>query len=107
MQRRSIDLLIVALITLAGMATAIDGANNLALGLIFGLPLALALPGYALMAASAPSSTLGPAERLTFSVGGSIAMSVLGGLVLDETAWGLRPVSWAVLLGGATLLACA
>jgi uncharacterized membrane protein len=106
MHRRSIDLLIVTLMALAGMATAIGGANNLALGLLFGLPLALALPGYALIAAGAPGSSLGPAERLVFSVGGSIAMGVLGGLALNGTAWGLQPASWALLLGGTTLVAC-
>ena len=107
MHRRSIDLLIVALLATAGMATAISGANNLVLGLLFGLPLALALPGYALLAAEAPGGTLGPAERLTFSVGVSIALSVLGGFALNGTPWGLRAESWALLLGGLTLAACA
>jgi uncharacterized membrane protein len=107
MHKRSIDLLIVALLAIAGMATAVSGANNLVLGLLFGLPLALALPGYALLAAEAPGGTLGPAERLTFSVGGSIALSVLGGFALNGTLWGLRAASWALLLGGLTLVFCA
>ncbi|MFL5802455.1 MAG: DUF1616 domain-containing protein [Roseiflexaceae bacterium] len=107
MHKRSRDLLIVALIAVAGMAAALSGANNLALGLLFGLPLTLALPGYALIAAGAPGGTLGPAERLTFSVGGSIALSVLGGFALNGTAWGLHAASWALLLGGLTLAACA
>jgi Protein of unknown function (DUF1616) len=106
MHKRSIDLLIVALIAVAGMATALSGANNLAFGLLFGLPLALVLPGYALLAAEAPGGTLGTAERLTFSVGGSIALSVLGGFALNGTSWGLRAASWALLLGGLTLVAC-
>jgi uncharacterized membrane protein len=107
MYRRSSDLLIVAAVAIIGMAAALSGATNLVLGALVGLPLALALPGYALIAAGAPSGALGPAERLTFSVGGSIAVSVLGGFALDLTPWGLRPGSWALLLGGITLVACA
>ena len=107
MRKQSTDLLIVAAMATAGMLAPLTATNNLALGLLFGLPLALALPGYALRAAGSPSSALGPAERLAFSLGGSIAVSVLGGLVLDATPWGLGPASWALLLGGITLAACA
>jgi len=107
MYKRSSDLLIVAAAAIVGMVAALSGANNLVIGALFGLPLALALPGYALIAAGAPSGALGPAEHLTFSVGGSIAVSVLGGFALNLTPWGLRPDSWALLLGGLTLAACA
>jgi hypothetical protein len=106
MHKRSRDLLIVALIAIIAMAAALSGANNPTLGLLFGLPLALVLPGYALIAAGAPGATLGPAERLTFSVGGSIALSVLGGFALNGAPWGLQAASWALLLGGLTLVAC-
>jgi hypothetical protein len=106
MHKRSRDLLIVALIAISAMAAALSGANSPVLGLLLGLPLALLLPGYALIAAGAPGATLGPAERLTFSLGGSIALSVLGGFALNGTPWGLQAASWALLLGGLTLLAC-
>ena len=97
----------MAALALAGMAVPLAGINSPALGVLFGLPLALALPGYALLAAGAPDGSLGPAERLGLSVGASIAVCVLGGLLLDATPWGLRGESWALLLGGVTLAACA
>lgn len=107
MRKQSSDLLIVAGLAIGGMAAPLSAADNLAIGLLFGLPLALVLPGYALVAAGAPSGALGPAERMACSLGGSIAICVLGGLLLNATPWGLRPAGWAILLGGITLAACA
>jgi uncharacterized membrane protein len=51
------------------------------------------------------SPTLGIPERLLFSVGLSLAIAVLGGLLLNWTPWGLQAESWALLLGGTALSA--
>ena len=88
------------------MAAALLRIDSL-IGVLLGLPLALALPGYALLAAGSPGGSLGPAERLGLSVGASIATCALGGLVLDASPWGLHGASWALLLGGVTLAGCA
>ncbi|MFN8568880.1 MAG: hypothetical protein U0Z44_15495 [Kouleothrix sp.] len=61
MRKQSSDLLIVAGLAIGGMAAPLSAADNLAIGLLFGLPLALVLPGYALVAAGAPSGALWPA----------------------------------------------
>jgi hypothetical protein len=100
------DLLLVVAITLVAMLAAFSGSSPL-IGILFGLPLALILPGYALVAAGMPSGAVGALERLLFSLGASIALSVIGGFALNLTPWGLRPGSWALLLGGLTLLGCA
>src|SRR5215470_16763692 len=47
---------------------------------------------------------LGAAERLLFSVGASLAVTALCGLMLHWTALGLRPAAWAVALGNVTLV---
>ena len=74
---------------------------------ILALPLVFVLPGYALTSAMFPGQALEFPKRLVFSLGVSLSMVVLGGLVLNLTPFGLRAGSWATLLGGITLAACA
>jgi uncharacterized membrane protein len=71
------------------------------------LPLALFLPGYAVVAAAFPERPLRSVEHLLYAGGVSLALTVIGGLGLNLTPWGLRAESWAVLLGGVTLVAAA
>jgi uncharacterized membrane protein len=49
--------------------------------------------------------TLGHFERLLFSIGTSLALAVLWGLLLNWTPWGFQVGAWLVLLCGTTLLA--
>ena len=74
-------------------------------GRILTLPLVLVVPGYALTAAVFPKRSLGVPERLVLSLGLSLVIVVLGGLLLNLTPFGLRASSWAVLLCGITLSA--
>src|SRR3954454_24445758 len=76
-----------------------------AVRVLVALPFALVLPGLALTLALFPAGALDGAERLLFSLGLSLAVTALGGLVLHLTPWGLRPASWALLLGAITLAA--
>src|SRR3954468_21171576 len=76
-----------------------------AVRVLVALPFVLVLPGLALTAALFPTGALDVAERLLFSLGLSLAITALGGLVLQLTPWGLRPASWALLLGLVTLAA--
>jgi hypothetical protein len=75
--------------------------------LICALPLVFFLPGYAITAALLPSRSLGKAERLLFSLGVSIAVTALSGLVLNWTAWGVQTSTWAITLTTIVLLASA
>ncbi len=66
-----------------------------------GLPFVLFFPGYVLIAALYPRATdLDGIERLALSLGLSLAVTPLVGLVLNYTPWGIR---LAPILGALTL----
>jgi uncharacterized membrane protein len=67
------------------------------------LPLAFILPGYALMRALFPGKPFGYAERIIFSLGISLSIVILSGLLLNLTSFGLQERSWALLLAVITL----
>lgn len=61
------------------------------LRIILGLPFILLFPGYTLIAALFPRKTdLGNIERVALSLGLSIAIVPLIGLILNYTPWGIR-----------------
>lgn len=71
------------------------------LRVVLGLPFVLFFPGYALVAALFPGrSDLGGVERLALSIGLSIAVVPLVGLILNYTPWGiaLYPILTAAFL---------
>lgn len=84
----------------------VDGINPL-LRVVLGLLLVALAPGYTVMLAACPGPAIAGTERLVLSVGVSMTLSVLGGLFLNWTPWGLQPESWVVLLSGVTLVAAA
>ena len=101
--RSSSNLVLLMVFTALGIVVILLGVSNMAVRVIFSVPLVLILPGYTLMVASFPKNGLGVAERLLFSLGLSLAIAVLGGLALNRMPWGLRADSWVVLLGSVTL----
>ena len=61
-----------------------------ALRIILGLPLVLFIPGYILLSAIFPNKgSLSNIERIAFSIGLSIAVAVIIGVVLNFTPWGI------------------
>lgn len=66
-------------------------------------PLVLFLPGYWLLAAIAPRICGEPLETVAFSVGVSVAMCIVVGLVLNLTPAGLTGDAWVLALGGIAL----
>lgn len=65
--------------------------NESFLRILFGIPLVLFIPGYALIAALFPAARdLDGIERIALSFGLSIAVVPLTGLVLNYTPWGIR-----------------
>jgi uncharacterized membrane protein len=113
---RSFDLIAVVLWACAGVAILVSGANMLVIQAIFALPLILFLPGYAFTAAlfpasfgeSPPESTpscLNRVERMLLALGLSLALTALGGYVLNVLPSGLNRTSWAIALGSLTVLA--
>ena len=107
-QRNQADLLVVsglAVLTAAVSILSDDHSNALIAGL--SLPFVLFLPGYAFSAALLPDGRAGLAERIALSIGLSIAIAALGGLVLNAMPAGLTASSWRLLLLGVTLAAAA
>jgi uncharacterized membrane protein len=97
------DLLtVIALALLALPVALISRESNPAL-IATVLPLALFLPGYALVATLIPSGQLGFPERVALSLGVSIALTVLGGLLLHALRLPLTGAAWQLLLAGATI----
>jgi hypothetical protein len=103
--RKPVDLIVVVAFAALAMTLTLAAPSGSLGRLLVTLPLALFLPGYALTAALFPGRSLGTAERLLFSFGLSLTLTVLSGLVLQWTSLGLRPAAWAALLGNITLLA--
>lgn len=75
------------------------------LALIFAVPLALVLPGYAITAAAFARRPLPLPQLLLLSLALSLATLVLGSLVLNYLG-GIHPLSWALLLVAVVLAAC-
>lgn len=104
MNRKTFDLVICSALAAVAMTLALLAPESGPLRALVALPLVLFAPGYALVAAAFPASRLTTIERLLFSLGASLAVVALAGLLLDWTALGLRPAAWAVALGNLTLV---
>jgi hypothetical protein len=68
------------------------------LRMLLAAPLCLFLPGYAISAAIFAARPIQRRQFLLFSVGLSLAVLALGGLVLNYLPGGIRSGSWALLL---------
>ncbi len=106
MRRTNGDLLVVILLSILAAATgAISGDSSNVLRAGLSLPFVLFLPGYALSAALLPDGRAGLAERIALSAGLSLAIAMIGGLLLNLLSSGLTAQSWRFLLLGVTLVA--
>lgn len=105
MYAKSYDLGIVAALSTGAIILSLAGLMAPWVNIFFGLPLALVLPGYAVTAALSGRS-FGLIERTLLTLGLSITLVIMGGLLLNLTPWGLQAGSWAVLLGSISLAAC-
>lgn len=76
------------------------------LRLVFALPLALFLPGYAIVAATFARRRLELPQMLLLSLGLSLATLALGAVLLNYMPGGIRAGSWALLLVLVVLAAC-
>jgi Protein of unknown function (DUF1616) len=98
----------------AALVTGLIGSGGPGIAwlrVLAGVSLVLVLPGYALTAFARPARSprrFSPVLwRWLWTAGLSLAVSVLGGLVLNLTPAGLTRVSWTILLTVVTLLAVA
>lgn len=60
------------------------------LQIVLGIPFILFFPGYVLMTGLFPKKGMGGVERVALSLGLSIAVVPLIGLILNYTLWGIR-----------------
>jgi uncharacterized membrane protein len=77
-----------------------------ALSLLFALPLALFLPGYAIVSAVFVRRPLVTPMLMTLSIGMSLSTLALGALPLDLSPGGVRGLSWTILLIAVTAAGC-
>jgi len=114
---------VVGLVVLTNLTVFLPVVRETPLRVLFGLPLVLFVPGYALIAALFPEAGEAPTEseaadsaaaslsargidgieRVALSFGLSIAVVPLLGLVLNFTPWGIRLVPIMVTVSGFTL----
>lgn len=101
--RSSLDLLGALALAAAGLAAALIPLPTW-LRVLLLAPLVLAVSGYAVLAALFVEKKLSPPERAVYAVGLSIAVAVLGGIVV-QSAIGLDRTAWAVLTAAVTAAA--
>jgi uncharacterized membrane protein len=104
MSRADLDLKIAAGVAVLAIVVAAADAPS-AVRAVPATLLVLVLPGYVLSVALLPAQR-DPFERLLLTVGLSICVAVLGGLLIDRTGAGLTGRSWSVALGLFTIAAC-
>lgn len=94
---RNTMLMLFTLLVAVLVILAATGMNVVLLRALLALPLVLVVPGYLCTMAAFPHR-VHFAERWLLSIGLSLVVVVLGGLVLHLTPWGLTSTAWAVYL---------
>lgn len=102
-RRTATDLVIVSALALIGLVVILARVDLPLLRALLAGPLVLVLPGYALTVALSLDSSRGSAEVAAMSLGLSLAIAALGGLVLELLPGGIRAQSWTLLLCAVTL----
>jgi uncharacterized membrane protein len=107
-QKFPADLLfVVGIVVLTDIFVLIPVLNESFIRIVLGLPMILFLPGYALIAVLFPTKTgLEGIERAALSVGISVAIVPLIGLLLNNTPFGIKEVPLLASLSVFIILAC-
>ncbi len=101
------DLLVIAFLSLIAMPLALGTDADLPT-IVLGASLVLFVPGYVLVVALYPRrGWLGPTELIALSIGLSVALIPLLGLVLQFGPWGIRPGPIVGVLAAWSLGGCA
>jgi uncharacterized membrane protein len=85
--------------------TGLAAAGLLVAAAILAALLVFVLPGYAITSVFVPRNALAAPERLLFVLTVSVAVTIVGGFVLNSTTWGLQAASWIYLLGCVSVVA--
>src|SRR4030042_442258 len=103
MFRSQSDIILGMVLALVLLTLAVFGLHPPVLQAILAIPFVLIVPGNALSRAIFPGSELKNLERLLFAIGLSLGVTILSGLVLHYTPWGLQADTWLLILSAITL----
>ena len=98
------DLVLATVVALANLIWAFLPFRLPIIGTVLALPLVFITPGYTLTGALFHRRSLDRTYRLLLSLGISVSIVIVGGLLLNALPAGLRPSSWSMLLALLTLL---
>jgi uncharacterized membrane protein len=102
--RKLADLLVIAIITMIA-ASILEAGVAGCIRVLIVLPVVFIFPGYTLIAAIFSDANFPIETHIVFAIALSIAVTILTGLVLHFTAWGLEPRSWLLALTEIILVA--
>jgi uncharacterized membrane protein YhdT len=104
MRMKNLDLIVTITIAVMNVVWALLPTHFTILGIILALPLVFVFPGYTLTEVLFHKRALDASHRLLFSLGLSLSIDILSGLILNLLPTGLQALSWAVLLGLLTVV---
>ncbi|SRR6266568_7932225 len=104
MRRKNRDLMVTAIIASLNIIWTLLPNRPIVIGVILTMPLVFFLPGYILTEALFSKRTLIASHHLVLSLALSMAIDIIGGLILNVLPIGLQTLSWAGLLGLLTIV---
>lgn len=102
MNLKQLAIIIGTIIIIAIILTGLGGNITAA---ISGMLLVFVLPGYAMVKMLFPENHLETGEFVALTLGLSLAIAAIGGLILQWLPWKQETYSWTVLLGSITFFA--
>ena len=102
--RRNLDIFMAVFAGLGATALVLAHLNGDLLGILIGLLLVFVAPGYIISVALFPESTWSFMERTILTMGLSLAVSVLGGIILYAMKIPLLAETWALFYGSIILV---
>ncbi len=99
MRLKNLDLIVTLIIAVMNVIWILLPSHLPVIGIILSLPLVFVLPGYTLTEVLFRKRLLETSHRLVLSIGLSLAIDILGGLILNLLPVGLEGISWAMFLG--------
>ena len=103
MQRNTFDIYLAVFGGLGAVALVLLHLNTGLIGIAIGLILVFLAPGYIVSMALFPQSNWSATERVILTLGISLAISVLGGIILYPLKIPLLPENWAFFYGSIIL----
>lgn len=99
MRHKNLDLTLILAIIIIYAIYSMFFSSILIIGIILALPLTFLFTGYTLIDILSHKIPFTNIQRFVFSIGLSITIDILGGIILNFFPIGLRRISWTALLG--------